>query len=379
MNHAEQVSRPAETIPGRGRAPYHRWAMATTWALSRSREAIERLAQARLALPDLLAEALPQLRRVIGFDAGGLGLNDPTSNLPVEVVTDSPVFRGFEPRFWQLEFGVPDLNKFAALVQGPRPVGVLSEAASPNSLARSARSDELLGPVGLGGDELRAVLVVEGSCWGSLCLHRSSDAGPFALDEDARWTTAVLSSLALATRAAWTAGPGRPPSLDGPGTLVVSQTGQRQSWTPGAESWLTQLGDRGTTVIHALVGHLGSPATNPSGQHHAVRAHVRTPAGTWVELHGERLSGPRGDIAITLQAAHPANLAPLLMAANGLSSREREVARRVLDGVSTAGIAQGLFISEYTVQDHLRAIFAKVGVRTRRQLMVRLAGGPADP
>jgi DNA-binding CsgD family transcriptional regulator len=128
-----------------------------------------------------------------------------------------------------------------------------------------------------------------------------------------------------------------------------------------------------------LVAQLGSPFTNPSGEHRAVRAHVRTPAGTWVELYGERLSAPRGDIAITLQAAHPANLAPLLMAANGLSTRERDVVRLVLDGLSTAGIAQGLFISEYTVQDHLRAIFAKVGVRTRRQLAVRLAGGPADP
>jgi DNA-binding CsgD family transcriptional regulator len=199
------------------------------------------------------------------------------------------------------------------------------------------------------------------------------------LDDDVRWTTAVLSSLALATRAAWTAGPVPSPSHDGPGTLVVSKTGERQSWTIGAESWLAQLGDRGTTAIHALVGHLGSPATNLSGQHRAVRAHVRTPAGKWVELHGERLSGPRVDIAITLQAAHPANLAPLLMAANGLSSREREVAGLVLDGLSTPGIAQRLFISEYTVQDHLRAIFAKVGVRTRHQLMVRLAGGPTDP
>jgi DNA-binding CsgD family transcriptional regulator len=199
------------------------------------------------------------------------------------------------------------------------------------------------------------------------------------LDEDVGWTAAVLASLALATRAAWTAGPWPSPSQDGPGTLVVSQTGERQSWTPGAERWLAQLEDRGTTVLRALVARLGSPATSPSGEDRAVRAHVRTPAGTWVELYGERLSGLRGDIAITLQAAHPANLAPLLMAANGLSIRERDVVRLVLDGLSTTGIAQGLFISEYTVQDHLRAIFAKVGVRTRRQLVVRLAGGPADP
>lgn len=349
--------------------------MASTWALSRSREAIERLPQARLALPDLLAEALPHLRRVIGFDAAGLALNDPTDNLPVEVASDSPVYRLIESRFWQFEFAVPDLNKFAALAQGPRRIGVLS-AATTKGRAVSARSEELLGPLGLGGDELRAALLIDGSCWGYLCLHRDSSAGRFTLDEGARWTSAVLASLARATRAAWTAGPWPSPPREGPGTLVVSQSGERQSWTCGAERWLTQLGDRGATALDALVARLGPPDT--ADQQHAARAHIRTPAGIWLELYGERLSRSPGDIAITLQAAHPDNLAPLLMAANGLSMREREVARLVIDGLSTAGIARALSISAYTVQDHLRAIFAKVGVHTRRQLVVHLAGRPAD-
>lgn len=87
---------------------------------------------------------------------------------------------------------------------------------------------------------------------------------------------------------------------------------------------------------------------------------VRAGDGTWVELHGERLTGPKGDIAITLQAAHASNLAPRLMAAHGLSVREQDVVRLVLDGLSTARIAEVLFISECTVQDHLRAIFTEV-------------------
>lgn len=349
--------------------------MGTTWVLRRSREAIERLGGARLVLPELVTEAWPQLRRAIGFDAGGLALNDPFSNLPAEVVTDSPVYKVIEPRLWQIEFRAADLNKFATLIQGPRRVRVLSATAGAHDLARSTRWTELLGPVGL-GDELRAALVVDGLCWGMLCLHRDSAAGPFVV-EDRRWATAVLASLGLAARAAWTTNPRLSPVDDGPGTLVVSDTAERLSWTPGAGRWLARLGASGVTAVHAMTARLGAPAARLPEAAPAADALVRARDGTWVELHGERLTGPKGDIAITLQAAHPGNVAPLLMAAHGLSAREQDVVRLVLDGLSTARIAQVLFISEYTVQDHLRAIFTKVGVRTRRQLVVRMAGGSA--
>jgi DNA-binding CsgD family transcriptional regulator len=44
----------------------------------------------------------------------------------------------------------------------------------------------------------------------------------------------------------------------------------------------------------------------------------------------------------------------------------------VVRGLSTKQICQTLFISEYTVQDHLSHVFDKVGVRGRRALVKRL-------
>lgn len=63
-----------------------------------------------------------------------------------------------------------------------------------------------------------------------------------------------------------------------------------------------------------------------------------------------------------------------MLAAYGLSRREAEVATLVLRGTSTREIADALHISGHTVQDHLKAVFDKIGVRSRRDLVGRLLG-----
>jgi DNA-binding CsgD family transcriptional regulator len=62
----------------------------------------------------------------------------------------------------------------------------------------------------------------------------------------------------------------------------------------------------------------------------------------------------------------------LRTAAYELSAREQEVVDLVVRGHSTRQIADRLCIAEYTVQDHLKHVFDKVGVRGRRALVKRL-------
>lgn len=57
-----------------------------------------------------------------------------------------------------------------------------------------------------------------------------------------------------------------------------------------------------------------------------------------------------------------------------LSSREAEVARAVVAGKSNREVAEQLFISERTVKAHLGAVFEKLGVRDRVQLVLHLSG-----
>lgn len=111
-------------------------------------------------------------------------------------------------------------------------------------------------------------------------------------------------------------------------------------------------------------------AQNP---HHAgdiavVRVLTRT--GTWVVLHGACLTStgaPR--VAVIVEPAHHNRIYPLLMSAYGLTEREKEVTRLVLQGASTAQIAADLTVSAHTVQQHLKNIFGKTGVHSRRDLV----------
>src|SRR5262249_7476182 len=101
---------------------------------------------------------------------------------------------------------------------------------------------------------------------------------------------------------------------------------------------------------------------------------LRAPSGHWLVLYASRLrsSGNQAQITVIFEPAQPTEIAPLIMQAYDLTKREGEVTQCVLRGWSTAEIAASLHISANTVQDHLKAIFEKVDVGSRRELAARI-------
>ncbi len=89
-------------------------------------------------------------------------------------------------------------------------------------------------------------------------------------------------------------------------------------------------------------------------------------------IHGSTAKGLDDAVAVIIEQPRPIDLTPAIVGAHGLTDRERQVTEGVLRGLVTKQIARELGIAEYTVQDHLKAIFTKVGVATRGELAYEL-------
>lgn len=102
-----------------------------------------------------------------------------------------------------------------------------------------------------------------------------------------------------------------------------------------------------------------------------VAGRARSTAGRWIVVQGAPLH-PSGQVVVLLGPASPEHLAPLLMQAYGLTTREREVVQQLLSGASTATIARRLGIADDTVQQHVSSAFAKTGTGSRGELVGRV-------
>ena len=88
---------------------------------------------------------------------------------------------------------------------------------------------------------------------------------------------------------------------------------------------------------------------------------------------GRRLSR---DAAVRLALGEPGHVATAASSSTGaglLAKREAEVARLVADGLSNKEIGARLFISEHTVDSHVRSILNKLGCNSRAQIAAWMA------
>ena len=84
------------------------------------------------------------------------------------------------------------------------------------------------------------------------------------------------------------------------------------------------------------------------------------------------MDGASGPTALVIEPAQASEIAPIIVQAHQLSTREQEITQLIARGVATAEIAATLHLSPHTVRDHVKAVFEKVGVSSRGELVAKL-------
>ncbi|XVU26740.1 helix-turn-helix transcriptional regulator [Actinoplanes sp. CA-054009] len=326
------------------------------------------------------------LRPVLGYDGVCWHDSDPATGLVTSVHTRDLRIADFRAAV-ELEVWGDGIATFPAIRVEGRAAQSLSNATRGRP-ARSRRWRELIQPAGY-GDELRAVFDHRGGLWGCAAFMRAPDRGHYRVDE-----------LALASAAAPLIGAAL--RLSASATAVAMGTSAPAVLVVGPDNRVAQADERGFALVGELAAGTGTlfgvplPFVMAAEHARAAAGGLRVPApplrargadGTWHALHASVLgAGPdgmvaaeRAPVAIVVANAGPAELMPVAFAAYGLTGREAQVAALAARGLSTARIAESLGVSPWTVQDHLKAVFDKAGVRSRREFVALLMTGAGLP
>jgi DNA-binding CsgD family transcriptional regulator len=346
----------------------------TLAAAESSLDAIRRLAAEGLSAQELLEQAATRIDRVVPTDGHFMAATDPETTLSI----GTGIVRDLPPEqcqtHWDYEFLVPDYVKYADMARSNRRVADIHDATGgrPNRSPRFKQFSESSGF----RSEVRLIFTVGDAAWGLGQLNRFT--GRFTHEEKA-WLERAAEHVALGLRRAMVSEPATPSSLTrGPGIVILDDRDRLSSATREAVEWLGELTPE---LLMSDVGDLQLPfhahgfamrvrAAHEDGEPQ-IRSRLRTRRGVWLLMHGAVLEGT-GQVALIIEPAKSADVAPLIVEAYGLSARELDVTRAIARGLSTSEIAAELFLSPHTVRDHVKATFEKVGVSSRGELVHRV-------
>jgi DNA-binding CsgD family transcriptional regulator len=327
----------------------------------------------RLQVLGILAEVIP-------YDAYAWLLTDPETSVGSSPIADVPCLTRL-PELVRLKY-LTAVNRWTTM-RGP--VARLRQATA-GDLSRSRMWAELLAEYDV-VDVASVVFADAHGCWGFLDLWRSGSPAAFTEDDEellgivAGTVTPVLRRLQARSFDATSPAPG-PRHQAGPVVLLLGPDLVVLSQTAEAEDHLRAIvpTEEGRRPVPATAYNVGAQllAVEAGVDHHPPLTRLPVGAGRWVTMSAARLgTGPVEGraIAVTLQPTSPADRMAVFARAGGLTPRETELLRQLADGTDTRQLARRLGVSEHTVQDHLKAIFAKTSTGSRPQLVARAFGG----
>lgn len=356
----------------------------TSAGYARAHEAIGRICRGGLRPRELRLEALAAIRRAVGFDAYAWLVTDPETAVGSSPLADVPCLPRL-PRLIRLKY-LTVANRWTTL---PGAVASLAQATG-GDLSRSLMWRELLREYQV-TDIASSVYRDRFGCWGFLDLWRTG-APPFTR-EDLGFLAGIAGPVTAAlrqgvagtfaqesTQASAPADDGDQPPA-GPVVLLLSPDLEVRAQTPQAQRYLRMLvpPEEGQAPVPAGAYNVAAQllATEAGADGHPPMARVHLAGGRWLTLRAARMdTGLPGasDIAVSIEPAAPGDRVAVFARACGLSRRETELLGHLVAGASTREVARQMSVSENTVQDHLKSVFAKTSTRSRRALLACALG-----
>ncbi|MFL6145147.1 MAG: response regulator transcription factor [Labedaea sp.] len=222
------------------------------------------------------------------------------------------------------------------------------------------------------GSEIRIELTQGRRTWGVLVLLRERGRTPFAPVHTAcaEYLTGPLA-LALKRFVANTPANSMRSELP-PGLVIVGHHDVIAVVTAEGREALRAFTPDLTLTDEELFARIGNITYRARRAGGPIACRVLAPQG-WFALHAQLLHGTTlGEVAITTQPASAAVLLPAVAAWYDLTRREQIVIEHALDGRPAKQIARRLELSPHTVNDHLKAIYRKINVTSREELISRL-------
>jgi len=357
--------------------------VADSWARARARERIGAVVSEPVDARRLRLHVLAVLREVIDFDAYVWLLTDPVTTVGAAPVADVPCLPEL-PALIKAKYATP-VNRWTVLQRQKSPARTLSDAVG-GELDRSLMWRDVLCRYGI-GDMASAVFADQFGCWGFLDLWRNDTRGSFSA-ADAGFLAAVAAPLATALRhcqARTFVDPATQHRPDlGPVVLTLDDDLRIMSRTAASRGWLDALlpPEPDERAIPASVYNVAAQllAVERGVDAHPAFARTHLADGFWLALRAARLSPDQppaseaATIVVTIEEASASERVELFGRAFGLSAREYELLGLLATGSDTRSMAREMSLSEHTIQDHLKSIFAKTGAHDRVTVLSRALG-----
>lgn len=345
------------------------------------------------------AAVLAELGSVVPFSWFAWPLADPQTCTGMSPMARIPCPEEL-PALIRLKY-LTEAGRWTSLL-GSNTHAVTLQAATCRNPALSLLWDGILGRYEV-TDVLSTVFGDKYGCWGWLDLWRCGEEGLFTDTEAAHLATAapVISAGLRRSRAEQMrrdarlrhaarepgVGDGRPlRGLPGQAVLTLDAGLGITGRSASAADWISLLqpGPRPYESVPAEVFNVAAQLLARQAGVDSREASARVPIGygRWAVLRSFRMeAGKDGEapLAVTIQECPAAERLEVFARCFGLTPRQRSLLDLAAGGLDTAAMAADLGISNYTVQDQFKAVFAACGVRSRNALLALALGTEARP